>query len=159
MAGNSKFPDPKTSWKGKFMKEECSTSEIIQPPCLCTLGAASARIAAEQWKMCFFCQMMAWHWKVLLHNCGKNDAFTAPKRAKGRLTTIILQPYIFVRASVNGLLSTRKDPFLCIEFQRLWNYKLFWFSKSPILPEKAKKEVLRCKPRNLIFAIFFQNQK
>ena len=119
---------------------------------MCTLGAASARIAAEQWKMCFFCQMMAWHWKVLLHNCGKNDAFTAPKRTFTRLTTIILQPYIFVRASVNGLLSTRKDPFLCIEFQRLWNYKLLWFLKSPNFNRKDKKEVLKChKTQNLDF--------
>ena len=80
VTGQCALSDPNTVWKGKFMKEECSTSKMISPPCLCTLGAASARIAAEQWKMCFFCQMMAWHWKVLLHNCGKNDAFTAPKR-------------------------------------------------------------------------------
>ena len=31
----------------EFEVEECSTSEMISPPCLCTLGAASARIATE----------------------------------------------------------------------------------------------------------------
>ena len=67
------------------------------------------------------------------------------RHQKGRsLTTIILQPYIFVRASVNGLLSTRKDPFLCIEFQRLWHYKLLWFLnfENPGFTRKGKKRQL-----------------
>ena len=96
--------------------------QMISPHCLCTLGAGS---------LCSYCNWaercvssVKWWRDIEKCYCTIVAKTTHFRHQKGRLTTIILQPYIFVRASVNGLLLTREDPFLCIEFQRLWNYKL-----------------------------------
>ena len=103
------FPDPNTSVKRHVYEfEECSTSDDFNPlsvhsRCsLCSLlcNWAERCVSSVKWwrdiEKCY-CTIVA--------------KTTHLRHQKGRLTTIILQPYIFVRASVNGLLSTRKDPF------------------------------------------------
>ena len=122
--GNSNFSRSKYLVRKVHLRmKKCSTSDDFNPMfvhsrcSLCSLlcNWAERCVSSVKWwrdiEKCY-CTIVA--------------KTTHLRHQKGRsLTTIILQPYIFVRASVNGLLSTRKeDPFLCIEFQRLWNYKL-----------------------------------
>ena len=123
LAGNSNFSRSKyiPCEKARLWKKNARL-QMISPHCLCTLGAGS---------LCSYCNWaercvssVKWWRDIEKCYCTIVAKTTHFRHQKGRLTTIILQPYIFVRASVNGLLLTREDPFLCIEFQRLWNYKL-----------------------------------